>query len=98
VKHLSKDLLFYHKIKKLFSILIRKQVIQLELERDKLQNSLQIIEQQNKSSSEANNQILQEVASLKTTIEQLHQQMNEREQIIVKYPNVNGHNQPIPSK
>jgi len=82
----------------LFSILIRKQVIQLELERDKLQNSLQIIEQQNKSSSEANNQILQEVASLKTTIEQLHQQMNEREQILVKYPNVNGHNQTIPSK
>jgi len=82
----------------LFSILIRKQVIQLELERDKLQNSLQIIEQQNKSSSETNNQILQEVASLKTTIEQLHQQMNEREQISVKYPNVNGHNQTIPSK
>jgi peptidoglycan hydrolase CwlO-like protein len=82
----------------LFSILIRKQVIQLELERDKLQNSLQIIEQQNKSSSETNHQILKEVASLKTTIEQLHQQMNEREQILVKYPNVNGHNQTIPSK
>jgi peptidoglycan hydrolase CwlO-like protein len=82
----------------LFSILIRKQVIQLELERDKLQNSLQIIEQQNKSSSETNHQILKEVASLKTTIEQLHQQMNEREQILVKYPDVNGHNQPIPSK
>ncbi len=82
----------------MFSILIRKQVIQLELERDKLQNSLQIIEQQNKSSSETNHQILKEVASLKTTIEQLHQQMNEREQILVKYPNVNGHNQTIPSK
>ncbi len=82
----------------MFSILIRKQVIQLELERDKLQNSLQIIEQQNKSSSETNHQILKEVASLKTTIEQLHQQMNEREQILVKYPDVNGHNQPIPSK
>ena len=66
------------------SILIRKQVTELEFERDELQKSLHISERQNKSSLETNDHVLQEVASLKTIIEQLHQQMKEREEMLVK--------------
>jgi hypothetical protein len=38
---------------------------------------------------ETNNHVLQEVASLKSNIEQLHQQINEREQISVQHPDLN---------
>jgi F0F1-type ATP synthase delta subunit len=37
---------------------------------------------------ETNSHVLQEVASLKSNIEHLHQQMNEREQIVSKHPDL----------
>ncbi|CAF3786957.1 unnamed protein product, partial [Adineta steineri] len=78
---------------------LKKQVMEITIERDELQKSLKLIEKQNQASSnilmETNNHVLQEVASLKTNIEQMHQQINEREQILSKYSDINEHNQTI---
>ncbi|CAF3826870.1 unnamed protein product [Rotaria sordida] len=82
--------------------LLKKKIIELEIERDELQKSFQIIQQQNQTSSdniqvqsfiETHNHVLQEVTSLKSNIEQLQQQiqqMTEREKSLLQHSNSNG--------
>ncbi|CAF3055254.1 unnamed protein product [Rotaria sp. Silwood2] len=83
---------------------LKKKITELEIERDELQKSFQIIQQQqeNQISSdtikiqsfmETHNHVLQEVTSLKSNIEQLQQQlqqMTEREKTLLQYPVSNG--------
>jgi hypothetical protein len=64
VNHLSKKIYYLNKINLLFFLLIRKQITELEVQRDQLQKT--------------NNHILQEVNSLKSNIDQ--QINNKREQ------------------
>ncbi|UJR09537.1 hypothetical protein I4U23_013774 [Adineta vaga] len=81
---------------------LKKKVIDLENQRDELQKSLLTIQKQNQESSETirlqslmetNHHVLEEVASLKANIEQFHQEMNEREQMLSKQSDSHGQQQ-----
>jgi DNA repair exonuclease SbcCD ATPase subunit len=89
---------------------IRQQVNELEISRDEVENKLTSIQKQNRSSIdtnkvqsliETNNHLLQEISILKSNIEQLDQQiqqMDEREQMLLQYPDLNGPMEHEPSK
>lgn len=89
---------------------IRKQVSELEISRDEVEQKLETVQKQNRltvdnskvqSLMETNNNLLQEMAILKSNIEQLHQQiqqMDEREQMLLQYPDLNGPLEHQPSK
>jgi predicted RNase H-like nuclease (RuvC/YqgF family) len=74
----------------------------LEISRDEVEKKLETVQKQNRpfpdtnkvqSLTETNNHLLQEIAILKSNIEQLDQQlqqMDEREQMLVQYPDLNG--------
>ncbi|CAF4735521.1 unnamed protein product [Rotaria sp. Silwood1] len=82
--------------------LIKKQVIELEISRDEVERKLETVQKQNRPSTdtnkvqslmETNNHLLQEMTILKSNIEQLYQQiqqMDEREQMLLQYPDLNG--------
>ena len=76
---------------------------ELEVSRNEVIKTLDLVQQQHRSAAtdsaqvqslmHANDHLLQEMASLKGTIEQLHeqiQQMAEREQMLLEYPDLNG--------
>ena len=72
------------------------------MSRDEVEKQIETIQKQNRSSTdtnevqslmETNSHLLQEVTMLKSNIEELHQQiqhMDEREQMLLKYPDLNG--------
>ncbi|CAM2713636.1 unnamed protein product [Rotaria socialis] len=77
---------------------LKKKVSELECERDELQKRNQPSSDTNQVQSflETNNHVLQEVTSLKSTIEQLQQQlqqMNEREKVLLQHHSSNGSSQ-----
>lgn len=88
----------------------RKQVSELEVSREEVEKKLQTVQKQNRSYPdthqvqslmETNNQLLQEIAILKSNIEQMDQQiqqMDEREQMLLQYPDLNGPIEHQPSK
>jgi predicted RNase H-like nuclease (RuvC/YqgF family) len=90
--------------------LIRKQVSELEISREEVEKKLEIVQKQTRtfpntnqiqSITETNKHFLQEIAILKSNIEQLDQQiqqMDEREQMLVQYPDLNGPIEHEPSK
>ena len=76
---------------------------ELEISRNEVIKTLDVVQQQHRSITtdsaqvqsllNTNDHLLQEMASLKDTIEQLHeqiQQMAEREQMLLEYPDLNG--------
>ncbi|CAF0975911.1 unnamed protein product [Adineta steineri] len=82
--------------------LLKKQVTDLEISRDEIEKNLETVQKQNRSSAdthkvqslmETNNHLLQEISILKSNLEQLDQQlqqMEEREQMLLQYPDLNG--------
>ncbi|CAF0967377.1 unnamed protein product, partial [Rotaria sordida] len=82
--------------------LLKTQVTELEISRDEVERKLETVQKQNRSSTdinkvqsllETNNHLLQEMTMLKSNIEQLHeqiQQMDEHEQMLLQYPDLNG--------
>ncbi|CAF0955792.1 unnamed protein product [Adineta ricciae] len=82
---------------------LKKQVIDLENQRDELQKALLTMSKQHQESTcetvklksllETNNHVLEEVVSLRANIEQLHHQIHEREQMLSKQSELNQHQQ-----
>ncbi|CAM2705980.1 unnamed protein product [Rotaria socialis] len=82
--------------------LLQKQVAELEISRDEVEQKLETVQKQNRSSTdtnkvqslmETNHHLLQEMTILKSNIEQLQQeiqQMDEREQMLLQYPDLHG--------
>lgn len=74
----------------------------MEVSREEMEKKLQTVQKQPRSYAdtnqvqslmETNNQLLQEIALLKSNIEQMDQQiqqMDEREQMLLQYPDLNG--------
>lgn len=97
-------------VKVLFFLLYRKQVTELEISREEVEVKLETVQKQNRSFPdtnkvqslmETNNHLLQEVSILKANMEQLDQQiqqMDEREQMLLQYPDLNGPLEHEPSK
>lgn len=109
VKHWSKPLDHWKPTN--VRIWSRKQVTDLEISRDEVNRVLQNVQQQHRSSAsdthqiqslrDANDQFLREMSMLKLNIEQLHeqiQQLDEREHMLVHYPDLNGPIEQEPSK
>lgn len=79
------------KIKIVFFGFNRQKITELEIERDEIKKSVDNTKAQ--SLMETNNSVLQDVAFLKSNVEQLQkqiQQMNERERMLLQYPDLNG--------
>lgn len=74
----------------------------LEISRDEIGKQLETVQKQSRSSNdthkvqslmETNSYLLQEISNLKSNLEQLDhqlQQMDEREQMLLQYPDLNG--------
>lgn len=79
-----------------FIVSFRKQVNELENARDELEQVLEKVQQRSSAAETLkhnHDQYQREIASLKFNIEQLQQQiqqMDEREQMLVQYPDLNG--------
>jgi predicted RNase H-like nuclease (RuvC/YqgF family) len=85
-------------------------VTELEISREEMEKQLEIVQKQNRSFPdtnkvqslmETNNHLLQEISILKSNMEQLDQQlqqMDEREQMLLQYPDLNGPIEQEPSK
>ncbi|CAF1299404.1 unnamed protein product [Adineta ricciae] len=82
--------------------LLKKQVSELDVSRTELEKKLDAVQKQNRPSvdthqvqslMETNNHLLEEISMLKSSLEQLDQQlqqMEEREQMLLQYPDFNG--------